>query len=93
MGRIRMRRTVDADGNCHPVDVIIRLPKKHGPGLLIGLETALPGIQLIPWESYVRTERMGRNDGMKKLAALKPSFDEALVIYSRNLDAGWHPAA
>ena len=92
MGRIRMRRTVDAHGNCHPVDVIIRLPKKHGPGLLAGLETALPGIQLIPWESYVRTERMGRNDGMKRLSALKPSFDEALVIYSRNLDAGWHLA-
>jgi hypothetical protein len=85
INRARCRRVVDERGNCQPVDVFSRLPKRGGSDIIAGLKLAMPEIQQAEWKRFAPAAGL-------KATSLTPSYDEALIACAETLRPGYTKA-
>jgi hypothetical protein len=81
LNRVRCRRVVDTEGNCHPTDVFLLLPGGSiGWEILSGIKTEMPGINILDW-NFSETSGITRKPR-------KSNHSEALVRFARGMQEG-----
>jgi hypothetical protein len=96
LNRSRMRKTVDPDGNCHPVDVYLALPSGEGKALaddvLDGLRRELPGVRIVEdgWslEAALRNppgKRSLTEESLRKFVATMPVVEVEVSAWKEAL--------
>lgn len=81
INRVRCRRVIDDEGNCPTTDIFLLLPDaSDSQEILEGIKKAMPGVNSTEWfYQHQKRKKNGRPSG---------SYDESLIAYLENLQAG-----
>lgn len=80
INRIRCRRVIDAEGNCHPSDVFIVLPTgSRGDRILDAIKLEMPGVKTLEWSFSPDGEKVKFREG---------SCHGPLVAFMTNRESG-----